>query len=171
MRSIPTIAALAAGALTTALLTAGPARAQFPAGRTYIIQLTSSQGSSGMGEYLVPPLKRAFDQAGLRYRPDAGAEYTASVTNAYDVGKWHGAAGGRSWLHTRTVTVGLSPAGADIDKGNRMVPHFSVSARLLTADADRVDELNCLVALATRELVARYRPRGQATIDGSACRR
>lgn len=163
------------GALALSLAVVSPAMAQtspaFPTGRTYIIELSSSQGSSGLGNYLVPPLTKAFNAAGMRYRGDAGADFAATVQNDYDVGKWHAGAGGRRWLYTRTVTVGLSPAAADISTGNRFSPHFAVSARILTPDADRVDELNCLIALATRELAARYKPKGRVAVDGGSCLR
>ncbi len=146
-------------------------RGAFPAGATYIIQLTGSQGASGLGEYLVPPLKQAMDRAGLVYLGGPGVAYAATVQNAYDVGKWHGDGAGRRWLHTRTVTVGLTPAHMELERAGRLAPAFSVSATLITPDADRVDELNCLIALAARELKARYRPQGRVSVDGTACLR
>lgn len=156
----------------SALTACGAEAAQgFPAGESYIIQLTGTQSSSGLGEYLVPPLRRAFDAAGLVYLGGPQARFVATVENAYDVGKWYGRGTERAWLHTRTVTVGLSPNGVDIDRRGRLAPLFSVSARIRTPDADRVDEFNCLVALAVRELVARYRPKGRATVDGASCLR
>jgi hypothetical protein len=143
---------------------------RFPAGQTYIIQLTSSQVASGLGEYLVPPLKKAFDASGLVYHGGAGAAYAATIRPSSDVGKWFGSAPDRKWLHTRLVEIGLTPAGEDPEPP-RGSPAFAVTARLVTPDADRVDELNCLVELAVREIAARYRARGRVTVDGAACAR
>jgi hypothetical protein len=159
-------------AVLAAFLGCAAAQGQaFPVGQSYIIQLRSTQSSSGLGEYLVPPLRRAFDASGLVYLGGPEARWVATVENAYDVGKWYGRGASRTWLYTRTVTVGLSPGSADIDRGGRLAPHFAVSARIVTPDADRVDEFNCLVALAVRELAARYRPRGRITVDGASCLR
>lgn len=154
-------------------LAALPAQADgaFPQGRSYIVQLTSSQAGSGLGDYLVPPLTRAFRKAGLRYEGSAAAEYAATVESVSDVGRWHGTGQARRWLYERAVTVGLSPASDPIDRGGRLHPAFAVTVRLRTPDADRVDELNCLIALATSELAARYRPRGHVTVNGQSCAR
>lgn len=173
MRVRPTHAAavLLAASLAGSIEAEARQPGAFPAGASYIIQLTGSQGASGFGEYLVPPLKQAMDAAGLVYRGGPGAAYAATVSNAYDVGKWHGGGAGRRWLHTRTVTVGLTPAHLDVEQAGRLTPAFSVSAVLVTPDADRVDELNCLIALAARELKARYRPQGRVRVNGAACLR
>ncbi len=40
---------------------------------------------------------------------------------------------------------------------------------LITPDEDRVGELDCLIALATRELAARYRPTGHVLVKVSSC--
>lgn len=157
------------------LALAGPAVAQqspeFPKGRSYIVQLTGSQAASGFGNYLVPPLTQAMRKAGLRYRGDAGVEFAATVETGSDVGKWQGSGAGRAWLYTRFVTVGLSPADIDIEPEGRLTPSFWVKVQLVTPNEDRVDELNCLIALATRELAARYRPEGGVTVDGQGCAR
>jgi hypothetical protein len=160
-------------ALAAALLAAGPAVAEgaFPKGESYVIQLTSSQYSSGLGEYLVPPLERAFRKAGLRYEGGPGAVWVATVDPKYDVGAWYGTGAGREWLYTRTVTVGLSPASMDVEPEGRLSPAFSISARLLTPDADRVDELECLIALAVRELAVRYKSTGHVAVNGASCLR
>jgi hypothetical protein len=34
-----------------------------------------------------------------------------------------------------------------------------------------VDEFNCLIALATRELAARYKPEGGGVVNGQGCAR
>lgn len=143
--------------------------AQFPAGRSVIIQLSSTQ--SGMAPWLVPPLERALRKAGLRYRGDAGAEFAATVESRSDVGSWHGSGGGRVWLYERLVTVGLSPAHVDVEPQGRLSPSFGLTVRLLTPDEDRVDELECLIALAMRELKARYRLKGAVLVNGQGCAR
>ncbi|MCX7888386.1 MAG: hypothetical protein N2422_01495 [Rhodobacteraceae bacterium] len=164
-------------ALATLVLAAGPALAgdgdgdALPEGATYIIQLTSSQYASGLGEFLVPPLTRAFGRTSLTYRGGPGADLVATVEHSYDSGSWHGTGAGRIWLHDTAVTVGLSPADMDVEPEGRLSPAFSVSARLLTPDADREDEIVCLIGLAVRELARRYRPEGHVTVDGSGCAR
>jgi hypothetical protein len=153
-------------------LCAAPALADGVAkGTTYIIQLTSSQYDSGYGEYLVPPLAKALDRAGLRSKGGPGADLVATVDPRSDVGAWYSDAAGRNWLYTRTVTIGLSPASADVEPEGRLAPWFSVAARLRTPDEDRVDELDCLIALAVRTAVVRYRERGAVVIDGGQCAR
>jgi hypothetical protein len=152
-----------------------PAAAQhapdFPAGRSYIVQLTGSQAASGLGDYLVPPLTRAMGRTGLTYRGDAGAEFAATVETGSDVGKWYGSGDDRAWLYTRFVTVGLSPADVDVEPEGRLAPRFWVKVQLVTPNEDRVDELNCLIALATRELAARYKPEGGVVVNGQGCAR
>jgi len=162
-------------ALLLTLALALPAIAQqspdFPASRSYIIQLTSRQAGSGMGDYLVPPLARAMKKAGLRYRGDAGAEFVATVEAGSDIGRWHGSGADRRWLYQRFLTVGLSPASVDVEPEGKLSPSFAVTVLLTTPDEDRVDELDCLIALATRELAARYRLTGKVKVDGSGCAR
>lgn len=157
------------------LAMAGPARAQnseaFPKGRSFIIQLTSSQYSSGLGDYLVPPLEKAMLKTGLKYRGDAGAEFAATVESRSDVGKWYGTGDERKWLYERLVTVGLSPADVDVEPEGKLSPSFSVTVKLITPNEDRVDELDCLVALATRDLAARYVPKGNVLVNGQSCAR
>lgn len=162
--------------LTAAFIAAAlPAAAQqspdFPARASYIIQLTSSQYSSGLGEYLVPPLDKAFRKTGLRYKGGPGADYAATVETGSDVGRWYGSGESRQWLYERVVTVGLSPAEMDVEPEGKLSPAFSVTVTLVTPNEDRVDELDCLIALATRELAARYVPRGQVRVNGQSCAR
>jgi hypothetical protein len=145
--------------------------ADFPKGDTYIVQLTSSQVSSGLSEYLVPPLTKAFRKAGLVYEGGPGAHYAASIESMSDVGSWHGTGDAQTWLYERRVTVGLSPSDVDIEPEGKLTPSYSVTAVILTPNEDRVDEFNCLVALATRELAARYLPTGHVTVNGSGCAR
>lgn len=169
MRIAPSIVLLAAA------ITAGTAAAEtspaFPRGDSYIIQLTSSQYASGLGDYLVPPLDKAFRRTGMRSEGGPTAKFAATVQRESDVGSWHGTADAKVWLYQRSITLGLSPADVDIEPEGKLSPHFSVTARILTPDADRVDELNCLIALATRELSARYTPRGHVLVNGSGCAR
>lgn len=154
---------------------AAPAAAEpspdFPRKGSYIIQMTSSQVASGFAEYLVPPLEKAFRKTGMRYAGGPDAQFAATLQTGSDVGAWHGEGDARQWLYERFVTVGLSPADVDIEPEGKLMPHFSITARLVTPNEDRVDELNCLVALATRELAARYRPKGHVTVDGTSCAR
>jgi hypothetical protein len=164
---------LAAALLLHAAFAAHPALAQtspFPAGRTYIIEMTSSQVASGYAEYLVPPLRKAFDAAGLVYRGRAGSHFAATLSPTSDVGQWFGSGDGRRWLYARSVEVGLTPASQPATPPEGQ-PAFAVTARLITPDADRVDELNCLVALAVRTMAARYRLTGRVTVDGAVCLR
>lgn len=161
-----------AGLLIAAAL---PSHAQeapdFPRKSSYIIQLTGSQYESGLGEYLVPPLSRAFRKTGMRYEGGPGAGYVATVETGSDVGRWYGAADDARWLYKRFVTVGLSPADMDIEPQGKLRPAFSVTVTLITPNEDRVDELDCLIALATRELAARYRPTGHVLVKGGSCAR
>lgn len=157
-----------AALLATSCQGAPPPPSVSLSGRSYVIQMTHSQVASGLASYLVPPLRGAFDGAGLVYRGGPGAEFAASITPGSDVGDWSGSGGSRRWLYTRTVLVGLSPADAPFQDND---PLYGVNATLVTPDADRVDELNCLVALAVCDLVANYQPRGRRQVDGSACAR
>jgi hypothetical protein len=157
------------------LLTASGAAAQqspdFPRTKSYIIQLTSSQYSSGLGEYLIPPLTKAMRKTGMRYEGGHGAGYAATVEIGSDVGAWYGKGDAQEWLYQSTVTVGLSPADVDVEPEGRLTPSFSVTAKLLTPNADREDEMACLITLATREMAARYVPRGHVTVNGAGCAR
>jgi hypothetical protein len=163
------------GILLAVLMAAQPAEAQqspeFPKASSFIIQLTSSQYSSGLGEYLVPPLDKAFRKAGMRYEGGPGADFAATVETGSDVGKWYGKGEAAEWLYERFVTVGLTPSEVDVQPEGRLMPRFSVTVRLITPNEDRVDELNCLIALATRELSFRYRAAGHVNVDGKSCAR
>lgn len=163
---IPVVTLLAA-----ALPAAADPSPDFPRRSSYIIQLTSSQHASGFAEYLVPPLQKAFRKTGMRYVGGPAVDYAATVETGSDVGSWYGTGSDAQWLYERHVTVGLSPADADIEPQGRLAPHYSVTARLVTPNEDRVDELNCLIALATRELAARYVPKGHVTVNGASCAR
>ncbi len=161
------------------LFLALPALAQhspeFPRNSRLIIQLTSSQLVSGFGEHLVPPLLEAFQKTGMTYAYDSDADFAASVETGSDVGRWYETdeeeVVAEVWLYERFVTVGLSPAEVDIEPHGKLAPSFPVTVKLVTPDQDRVDELNCLIALATRELAARYRAKAHVLVDGSSCAR
>lgn len=145
--------------------------AEYPKGRSFIIQLTGSQAGSGFGAYLVPPLDRAFRKTGLRYEGGPGAEYVATIETSSDVGRWYGSGADRAWLYERFVTVGLSSADIDVEPQGRLAPSFSITVNLVTPNEDRVDELDCLISLATRELAARYAARGSVRVNGQGCAR
>lgn len=152
-----------------------PAKAQqspeFPKSGSFIIQLTGSQYVSGLGDYFVPPLHRAFRKTGMRSVGGPGAQFVATVESGSDVGKWYGTGDAARWLYERRVTVGLSPADVDVEPEGRLSPSFSVTAFIVTPNEDRVDELECLIALATRELANRYKPAGHVTVNGKGCAR
>ena len=162
-------------AVLICLALAAPVAAQqspdFPRDGTYVVHLTSSQFVSGFGEYLVPPLVKAFNKTGMTYNKDIEADYVVTVQTESDVGTWHGDGDEAVWLYRRTVSVGLSPADIDIEPQGQLRPSFSITTVLKTPDQDRVDELNCLISLATRELAARYQEKGHVFVDGSGCAR
>ena len=156
--------------IAAAAAQAGPSA--FPAGGSYIIQMESTQVASGLAEYLVPPLVKAMDASGLIYRAGSGAEFAATLKTSSDVGKWFGAGGSRRWLYSRQVLVGLSPEGHAPRSGELTSdPAFGVTVRLITENADRTDELDCLVDLAVKTLAARYRRTGRVAVDGQSCKK
>ncbi|MCB1334683.1 MAG: hypothetical protein KDK26_13800 [Roseivivax sp.] len=156
--------------LCAALPVAAQQSAAFPRGGKFILHMTSSQDASGMADYLINPLADAFEKAGMR-PGGIDAPFAVSVETGSDVGQWYGKGDARQWLYKRFVTVGLSPAEIDIEPEGKLRPAFAVKTVLITPNEDRVDELNCLIALATRELAARYVPKGQVTVDGQSCAR
>jgi hypothetical protein len=144
----------------------------FPAGQSYIVELEGTVADSGLGEYYVPPLVDAFDAAGLRYEGGPGAVWVATVENIYDTGSWVTRGGKQEWLYERRVLVGLSPADFQPAGGNVSEdPAFGVEAVLMTPDADRVDELDCLIAAAVRVLADSYRATGRVSADAQVCER
>lgn len=144
---------------------------EYPRGAKFIIQLTGSQFASGFGEYLVPPLLRAFRKTGLKYTGGDDADYAATVETGSDVGKWVAEGDATVWLYQRFVTVGLSPADIDIEPQGKLSPSFSVKTVLITPNPDREDELRCLIRLATLELAARYTAEGHMVVNGESCAR
>ena len=86
-----------------------PALADPLAGKSYIIEMSSSQMASGYGEYLIPPLARALAGSPMRPQNGPGADLVVNIVTDSDVGRWVEGAGGRVWLYTISVTVGISP--------------------------------------------------------------
>lgn len=136
-------------------------------GKSYIIQMTSSAMDSGYANYLVPPLAAELAKSGMKAMRGPGADLAVTINTDEDVGQWVTRNGKRQWLYTFSVTVGLSPADADIpDQGP---PVFGVRATLMTPSSGRDDELACLIHLAAAEAIARYKPTGLVKVDGSRC--
>lgn len=138
-------------------------------GKSYIIELSSSQYASGYGDYLVPPLARAMAASGLRARKGPGADVVVNVVVNSDIGAWRDFRGQREWIYEVAVTVGLSPESYVIPFDG--TPVFGVTALLETPNADREDELDCLITLAARTALANYRAEGHLRTDGSSCLR
>ena len=99
-------------ALALALL-ATQAAADPLSGKSYIIQLSSTQYSSGYGEYLLPPLAKVMQRSGLKAKNGPGADLVVNVEPASDVGAWVGTGTNRVWLYTISATVGISPETYD----------------------------------------------------------
>jgi hypothetical protein len=162
-----------AAALTTALAGAPPGASAAgkvsAVGHSYIIQMSSSQMSSGLAVHLLGPLRKAFDRAGLVYRGGPEAEYVATVETSSDVGRWYGEGEARRWLYTREVLIDLR-LNAESERPHDGPPR-GVAARLRTPDEDRVDEFGCLVDLAVAAIVESPGPRAKRVIDGSSCAR
>jgi hypothetical protein len=151
-------------------LNCGTAQAGSPLdGKTYIIEMSSSQSTSGYAHYLVPPLARAIARAGLKAKGGPGADIVFNLVTHSDVGQWMNTSQGREWLYTVTITTGISPESYVIPFEG--TPQFGVAASLVTPNPDREDELACLIDLATREAIARYRPTGIIEISGQSCLR
>ncbi len=138
-------------------------------GKSYIIELSSSQYASGFGAYLVPPLAAALRQSPMRAMTGPGADLVVNVVYDSDVGRWRGKGKDRAWIYEVLVTVGISPGDYTIPPDG--TPRFGVRARLLTPNPDREDEMACLIRLAARTALANYRPTGILTTDGSSCAR
>lgn len=151
-------------ALATTQAHAGPLD-----GKSYIIELSSSQYDSGYGNYLVPPLAKVMARSGLRAQNGPGADIVVNIQTASDVGQWFVKGTNRVWTYTLSITVGLSPESYVIPFEG--TPAFGVTARLKTPNPDREDELACLITLAARTALANYRPEGHLSTDGSSCLR
>jgi len=138
-------------------------------GKSYILELSSTQFTSGYGEYLIPSLASALDRAGLRPHNGPGADVVVNIITASDVGQWLGEGDAKEWIYTVDITVGISPETYMIPLDG--TPVLGVRARLRTPNADRTDELDCLTRLAARTAVANYGKTGTLQTDGSSCLR
>jgi len=151
------------------LLLATPALAGPLTGKTYILQLSSSQYASGYGAYLVPPLAAVMTTSGMTSKDGPGADVVVNIVTDSDVGQWVGSGAQKQWLYTISVTIGISPEAYQIPYEG--TPAFGVKAALLTPNGDREDEMDCLIALAARTALARYQPKGLLVTDGQSCLR
>lgn len=139
-------------------------------GKSYMIEMSSSQSKSGYGDYLLPPLMRALDKSSLKpARMGTKADVIFNIVTHSDVGQWMKTSKGREWLYTQTITVGISLEAYSIPYEG--TPQFGVAATLITPNSDRDDELVCLIGLAAREAIARYQPSGIVKISGQSCLR
>ena len=152
--------------LPAAMAGAGP-----PDGKSYIIELSSSQSSSGYGDYLLAPLASVLAGSGMvaKNGPGPDADVVVNIVTHSDVGQWLLQGEDRQWICTFDVTVGISPESYMIPFGG--TPVFGVRARLLLPNSDREDELVCLIKQAARTALAAYRPEGIFQTDGSDCLR
>jgi hypothetical protein len=146
-----------------------PAFADPLADKSYIIQLSSTQYSSGLGEYLLPPLVAVLGKSGLHAQNGPGADVVVNVETSSDVGRWVGEGAQKVWLYTISATVGISPETYEIPYEG--TPAFGVTAVLETPSPDRQDEMDCLIELAARTALANYSPKGVFPVDGSSCLR
>jgi hypothetical protein len=154
-------------AVLLAALAATPAAAGPLDGKSYMIELSSSQHGSGYGNYLVPPLAAALARSGMKPARKPPADLIVNIVTASDVGRWIGTGADRVWIYEVAITVGISPEARVIPPDG--TPAFGLRARLLTPNPDREDELDCLIRLAARTAVANYRPAGMLETDGSTC--
>lgn len=152
-----------------ALILAAPALAGPLDGKSYIVEISSSQSSSGYAEYLLPPLLAELARSRMRPAKGPGADVVVNIVTESDVGQWVGSGDARQWLYTVQITVGISPESYVIPQEG--TPVFGIRARLMTPNSDREDELNCLTRLAARTAIRNYQPEGIFTTDGSSCLR
>jgi hypothetical protein len=156
-------------ALILALLVSTPAAAGPLSGQSYIIEMSSSQASSGYADYLLPPLMKAMEASDLVPHRilGPGADIVVNVVTDSDVGAWMGDP--RVWTYTISATVGLSPESYAMPYDG--TPAFGVRAELRTPNPDRQDEMDCLISLAARTALANYRPTGILKTNGQSCLR
>jgi len=155
--------------LLSVLPIAGPAWAEPLSPKKYIIQMASSQVDSGYANYLVPPLAKAFDDAGFTAMRGPGADIVVNIITNSDVGQWTTTAKGREWMYTVKITVGISPENYDIPYEG--TPKFGAEVSLVTPNGDREDELACLITLAAKTAIAHFRPEGLYRASGQQCLR
>ena len=148
---------------------ASPVSAAPLAARKYIIQMSSSQVSSGYADYLVPPLAKVFNDAGFEAMRGPGADIVVNIQTSSDVGQWMTTANGKEWMYTVKITVGISPENYDIPYEG--TPQFGAEVSLVTPNGDREDELACLITLAAKTAIAHYQLKGLDKVSGQACLR
>jgi hypothetical protein len=151
------------------VLPAGTACAGALKAKTYIIEMTSSQVASGYANYLVPPLAKVFDNAGLKAMRGPGADIVVNLITHSDVGQWMTTSKGKEWLYTVTITAGISAESYVIPTDG--TPQFASAVSLVTPNGDREDELACLIRLAARNAIEHYRPKGRYKASGQQCLR
>ena len=130
--------------LVLTLLLATPAAADPLSGKSFIIEMSSSQAASGYGDYLLPPLMKALDHSDLKPWTSLGpgADVVVNVVTESDVGRWVKTDAGRVWIYTIAVTIGISPEGYVIPFEG--TPAYGVRAVLETPNPDRQDKMDCL---------------------------
>lgn len=138
-------------------------------GKTYIIEMSSSQSASGYAEYLVPPMVRALDAAGLKSKNGPGADLVVNLVTNSDVGQWIKTKSGREWIYTVRITAGISRPSYSIPYEG--TPEFGAELTLLTPNSDREDELACMIRLAVKTAIAHYKPVGRYKASGQQCLR
>ena len=164
------LAPLVVAAATVSLGPAGATAADgAPVGRSYVVMMTQPQIASGTARHLVPPLVDALDRAGLKNAKGPTAEWVVSLEKSADDGTWLGSGESRRWRHTATVSVAFAPNRGFPRAPD--VPTFTVDARVVTADPDRPDEFRCLVDLAVKTAMSRWRPAGRIEVRGTECER
>lgn len=149
------------------ILLATPATADPLTGKTYIIELSSSQYASGYGNYLIPPLAAVMAKSGLTAKSGPGADVVVNIMTDSDVGRWVGTGAGRVWMYTISATIGISPEAYAIPYDG--TPAFGITAALQTPNPDRQPEMDCLIKLAARTALKNYRETGIFPVDGSSC--
>ena len=152
-----------------ALLLATPAGAETLKGKSYIVELSSSQYDSGYGAYLLPPLMKVLRRSGMRAKDGPGADLVINIVTASDVGRWVGTSSGKAWIYTISATIGISPESYVIPIDG--TPVFGVRATLETPNPDRQDEWDCLIGLAARTALKNFGGAGVAGTDGQSCLR
>ncbi len=150
-------------AMGASLAFAGPL-----SGKSYIIQMSSPQYKSGYAHFLVPPLSDALRKTDL-IEKSTGADIVVNVITHSDVGKWVKTGKGRQWLYTSSVTIGISPSTYEIPYEG--TPQFGAKVSLLTLNADREGQVDCMIALGVKVAVEKYQPKGIIKVDGSQCLR
>jgi hypothetical protein len=151
-----------------ALLFAAQAHADPLDGKSYIIELSSTQYSSGYGEYLLPPLMEVMTASKLTPKNGPGADVVVNVVTDSDVGRWVDQGGQKVWVYRVTAMVGISPEAYPIPLEG--TPAFGVTALLETPRSDDWQEWSCLIRLAARTALANYHAMGMLRTDGSGCR-